>query len=64
MARVICLGTIVLDRVFAVDSIPAVPTKVTARAVVERGGGIAATAAVAIAALGGDAAYWGRIGDD
>lgn len=30
----------------------------------ETGGGIAATAAVAIASLGGRAEYWGRVGDD
>jgi sulfofructose kinase len=64
MARVICLGIVVLDHVHEVEAVPAAPTKVTATGYRETGGGIAATAAVAIAALGGEAAYWGRVGDD
>lgn len=64
MTRIICLGTAVIDRVFAVDAIPATPIKVQASDYRERCGGVAATAAVAVAALGHEAVYWGRLGDD
>ena len=64
MPRILCLGNAVIDRIFEVDAIPARPVKVIARAFREGGGGIAATAAVAIARLGGDASWWGRLGDD
>ncbi len=64
MARVLCVGTVVYDQVFWVDEIPSQPVKVLANRHRSTGGGMAATAAVAIAALGGEAAYWGRVGDD
>lgn len=64
MARIICLGTAVIDRVFEVEAIPATPIKVQAKSYRERAGGVAATAAVAVAALGHEAIYWGRLGDD
>jgi sulfofructose kinase len=64
MTRIICLGTAVIDRVFAVDAIPSTPIKVQASDYRERCGGVAATAAVAVAALGHEAVYWGRLGDD
>jgi sulfofructose kinase len=47
-----------------VDAIPATPQKVQAHDYRERCGGIAATAAVAIAAFGHSAVFWGRLGDD
>ena len=62
--RVVCLGNGVIDRVFEVEAIPSHPVKVVARGFRETGGGIAATAAVAIARLGGAATWWGRLGDD
>ncbi len=64
VASVICLGAAVVDRVYTVDAIPSTPQKVQAHDYRERCGGIAATAAVAIAALGHSAVYWGRLGDD
>ena len=64
VATVICLGAAVVDRVYAVDTIPATPQKVQAHDYRERCGGIAATAAVAIASLGHAAVFWGRVGDD
>lgn len=64
MARIVCLGTAVIDRVFEVDAIPSTPIKVQAKSYRERAGGVAATAAVAVAALGHEAVYWGRLGDD
>lgn len=62
--RVVCLGIAVLDHVFEIDAVPTKPVKVTAHGFRTSGGGMAATAAVAAAALGGKVAYWGRVGDD
>jgi sulfofructose kinase len=64
MTRIVCLGTAVIDRVFEVEAIPSTPIKVQAKSYRERAGGVAATAAVAVAALGHEAVYWGRLGDD
>lgn len=63
-AAIICLGTAVHDLVFTVPEIPAHPRKVTATGHATSGGGMAGTAAVAAARLGGNAAYWGRLGED
>ena len=63
-ATVVCLGAAVVDRVYEVDAIPATPRKVQAHEYRERCGGIAATAAVAIASLGHSAVFWGRLGED
>ena len=62
--KIICLGAAVIDRVYAVDHIPSTPQKVQAHDCRDRCGGIAATAAVAIARLGHAAVFWGRLGDD
>lgn len=62
--RIVCLGGAAIDHVFTVDAIPPRPTKVQATSHCERQGGDAATAALAIAAMGHAAAYWGRVGDD
>ncbi len=64
MPNIICLGIAVRDLVFEVPSLPSVPRKLTARGFHQNGGGMAATAAVAAAALGADVSYWGRLGDD
>ena len=64
MAAIICLGIAVRDLVFAVPALPPVPQKLTATAFQPRCGGMAATASVAAAALGGKVAYWGRLGED
>ncbi|MBW8271194.1 PfkB family carbohydrate kinase [Caldovatus aquaticus] len=61
---VICLGNVVADHTFWVDEIPQPPAKSTARAYSLGPGGLAANAAIAVARLGGRAAFWGRIGDD
>jgi sulfofructose kinase len=63
-ARVICLGVASLDQIFRVDHIPAAPAKFRATEFVVTGGGMAANAAVAVQRLGGEAHYWGRVGDD
>ena len=62
--KIICLGAAVIDRVYAVNHIPSTPQKVQAHDSRDRCGGIAATAAVAIAQLGHAAVFWGRLGDD
>ena len=63
-ARITCLGGVALDRVFLVDRLPSGTSKIVAHDLYERGGGMAATAAVAIAALGGSVRLLARIGDD
>ena len=63
-ARVICLGVATLDQIFRVDHIPPAPAKFRATEFIVTGGGMAANAAVAVQRLGGEAQYWGRVGDD
>lgn len=63
-ARVVCAGIVVLDRVYEFETLPLRPGKHIARGYRENGGGMAATSAVAVAALGGQAAWFGRVGDD
>jgi sulfofructose kinase len=64
MALVICCGQIVMDHSFSVDEIEAAPSKVTAKKYHAGVGGMSAHAAIAVARLGGQAAFWGRVGDD
>ncbi len=64
MTRIVCLGIVTVDRIWHLAEIPARPVKVQADDFRETGGGMAATAAVAIAALGGQAELWSRVGDD
>jgi len=64
VAKVICVGHSALDRVFTVDAWPQASAKVRANSLVEVGGGMAANAAVAVARLGGEAHFWGPVGDD
>jgi sulfofructose kinase len=64
MFDVVCLGTGVFDRVYRVDRLPAAEGKLLALGYHESGGGIAASAAVAAAALGGSVAWCGTVGDD
>ena len=63
-AKVICLGVATLDQIFRVDHIPPAPAKVRASEFIVTGGGMAANAAVAVQRLGGEAQYWGRVGND
>jgi len=62
--KIVCVGNLVHDEVFQVESLPSSGTKIGALAYQQRYGGSAATAAVAICRLGGAAAYWGRVGSD
>ena len=62
--RIVCVGNGVLDQVYEVEVLPHASVKTTALNFRESGGGPAATAALAIARLGGRASWWGRVGDD
>jgi sulfofructose kinase len=64
VTRILCLGMSALDAIYRVPSIPVRPTKVLATDFAESGGGMAANASVAVARLGGQAHYWGRVGND
>jgi sulfofructose kinase len=61
---VVCIGIAVLDQLFELARLPDRAGKHFAHGFLEVGGGPAATAAVAIARLGGQAIFWGRVGDD
>lgn len=63
-AALICLGHAVLDHVYRIEAFPPAPVKVRATDALDVGGGMAATAAVAAARVGGRVALWGRVGDD
>jgi sulfofructose kinase len=64
MPRILCLGMSALDAIYRVSAIPTKPTKVLATGFIECGGGMAASASVAVARLRGHASYWGRTGTD
>ncbi len=64
MRKIICVGHSALDRVFTVEAWPQASAKVRASSLAEVGGGMAANAAVAVARLGGAAAFWGPVGED
>ena len=55
----VCLGTAVVDTIFAVERLPLAPGKNYARSVLRIGGGVAANAAVTVSALGGAGVLWG-----
>ena len=61
---VLCIGVAVRDLVFRVDAMPTSPEKYRAQDYASVGGGCAATAAVAVARLGGRARLATRLGDD
>ena len=64
MKQIVCTGLAVLDHVFQLPTIPKTPVKSFASNYIQVGGGNAATAAVALNRAGGQAVYWGRVGDD
>lgn len=64
MAEIICIGVAFLDNVFEADLPASDDSKTFARNYQQAGGGMAATASVAVAKLGGRASLWGRIGKD
>ena len=64
MATVFCVGVAVQDFIYFVDELPRAAEKYRASDFQSVGGGCAATAAVAVARLGGDARLAARLGDD
>jgi sulfofructose kinase len=64
VARVLCVGSAVQDFVFSVNTMPTAAEKYRATGFDSMGGGPAATAAVAIARLGGEAVLASRLGND
>lgn len=64
MTAVLCVGLAVVDHLFHVDSLPQKPGKHFASEYRQVGGGPAATAAVTVARLGGEARFIGHIGAD
>jgi sulfofructose kinase len=63
--RVICLGLSALDQIWRVPAFfSGGSQKIRSLEFVTMGGGMAATAAVTVARLGGMAAFWGRGGED
>ncbi|HEY0204932.1 MAG TPA: PfkB family carbohydrate kinase [Acetobacteraceae bacterium] len=63
-ACVLCFGIVVADRIYEVEALPQGEGKFTAHAYRESGGGIAGTAAAAVAALGARALFCGAVGED
>jgi sulfofructose kinase len=62
---VIAVGMAALDYIWTLDRpVITMDAKLPATSFLARGGGMAATAAVAIARLGGQVVFWGRAGDD
>jgi sulfofructose kinase len=64
MPAILCLGIVSWDSIYRVPSVPPPPNKVMASDCVQVGGGMSASAAVAVVRLGGRAEWWGRCGDD
>lgn len=63
-ARILCIGVAVQDFVYFIDEMPVRAEKHRAHDFMSVGGGCAATAAVAVARLGGQALLATRLGDD
>ncbi len=63
-ARILCVGIAAQDFVFRVPELPAGGHKFRAHGFASVGGGMAGTAAVAVARLGGEALLCARVGDD
>ncbi|MBZ9580701.1 PfkB family carbohydrate kinase [Klebsiella quasivariicola] len=64
MTRIACVGITVQDRIYSLGNLPDGGGKYQSHHYMEAGGGPAATAAVAIARLGIDVDFIGRVGDD
>ncbi len=64
MTRIACVGITVQDRIYSLPTLPEGSGKYQANHYLEIGGGPAATAAVAIAKLGVEVDFIGRVGDD
>lgn len=61
---IVCVGVAVHDLVFGLQHLPVREGKYRARELTSTGGGMAASAAAAIAQLGAPVELWSRLGDD
>jgi sulfofructose kinase len=61
---IICLGSAFWDTVFQVDSFPTAGIKVLPSRAIQLASGMATSAAITIARLGGNAHLWSRLGSD
>ncbi|MFM2274851.1 MAG: hypothetical protein RL211_723 [Pseudomonadota bacterium] len=61
---IICLGAAVWDTIFQVEDIPTAGIKVLASRALQIASGMATSAAITIARLGGNVQLWSRVGDD
>ncbi len=59
-----CVGIATQDHIFGLEAMPIQPVKYRAKAFAAVGGGVGATAAVAVARLGGQVELLTRLGDD
>ncbi len=64
MAKIVCVGLACLDYLFKVESLPRGGGKTFASQFVSAPGGPAAAASLAVAALGHEAIFLGRLGND
>jgi len=64
MARIVCVGIACLDHLFKTRSLPRGGGKFFAQNYIAAPGGPAAAASLAVAALGHEAVFLGRLGDD
>jgi sulfofructose kinase len=62
--HVICLGGAILDSIYKVDRIPGTGIKLLPSDARQLASGMATSAAIAIARLGGNVSLWARVGDD
>ena len=62
--RVLCIGAAVLDTLFRVETLPEGQGKILPYEMLQIAEGMAASAAYAIARLGGQASLWCAVGDD
>ena len=62
--HVVCIGAATFDSIFRMESIPTGPGKVLPLDAIEVAHGMAASAAAAVAKLGGAATLFSRVGDD
>jgi sulfofructose kinase len=62
--HVICLGSAILDSIYKVSEIPGKGIKLLPSDARQLASGMATSAAISIARLGGDVSLWARVGDD
>jgi sulfofructose kinase len=63
-SQVICLGGAIFDSIYKVSEIPGKGIKLLPSDARQLASGMATSAAISIARLGGDVALWARVGDD